>query len=264
MYDFRGRVAVVTGAGGEIGRAIVRKFCENGACAALLDIREEELRKAAEDPGTEEDRLLCIQTDISDEASVQAAVRAVRDRFGRIDYLCNAAGIEGPSDSRTELYDTDAARRVFDVNIFGTFLMMKHILPIMQEQKSGAIVNFGSISGMYGYEGEIAYGASKAAVIQMSRTVANENIRLGIRCNTISPSWVDTGMFHRVVDQYSAGEGRDSGWDNVPLGNIGRIAEPAEIANAAVFLCSEEASFVNGVNLVCDGGMTLDQKSPVQ
>ena len=259
MYEFEGKVAVVTGAGDEMAGAMVKKFTENGACAALLDIREDLAQKTADDLGLGADRALCVKVDISDEESVKAAVAKVVEKFGRIDFLCNVAGIEGPNDSRTEVYSTEGAKKVFDINILGTFLMLKHVLPVMQAQKSGAIVNLGSVSGMYGYEGEIAYGASKAAVIQMTKNVANENIKLGIRCNAISPGWVNTGMFRRIVGQYAEGEGRGSGWDNVHVGNIGRTAEPMEMANVAVFLCSDDASFVNGSNWLCDGGKTLDQ-----
>ena len=113
MYDFDGKVAVVTGAGGEMAGAMVKKFTENGACAALLDIREDLAQKTADDLGLGEDKALCVKVDISDEESVKAAVQNIMDKFGRIDFLCNVAGIEGHNDSRTEDYDTDAAKKVF-------------------------------------------------------------------------------------------------------------------------------------------------------
>ena len=255
MYDFTGRVAVITGAGGEMGTAAVRKFTENGAKAVLMDIREESAKQAAEQLGLDEAHGFCVAVDVSDPDSVQAAVAKVMDKFGRIDYLVNIAGIEGPNNSRTEDYDLKMAKRVFDINAFGTFLMMHVCLPIMQAQKYGAIVNIGSVSGMFGYAGEIAYGASKAAIIHMTKNAANENGGNGVRINSVSPGWVDTEMFRRILEQYKTTY--DDPMDNVTFGPMGRAAEPGEIANVIAYLCSDEASYVNGSNWLCDGGMTL-------
>ena len=255
MYNFIGRVAIVTGAGGEMGTAIVKKFTDNGAIAVLMDIREEAARKAADRLGLDEDHGYCLAVDVSDPDSVETAVRKVMDKFSRIDYLINLAGIEGPNNSRTEEYDLKMAKRVFEINAFGTFLMMHACLPIMQAQKCGAIVNFGSVSGMFGYAGEIAYGASKAAVIQMTKNAANENGGNGVRVNSISPGWVNTEMFRRILEQYKSTY--ENPLDNVTLGPMGRPAEPMEMANVVVYLCSDEASYVNGSNWLCDGGMTL-------
>ena len=255
MYDFKGRVAVVTGAGSDMGAAIVKKFTDDGANAVLIGVHEETIRKTYDDLGLDGSRAVCIEADVSDEAAVKAAVKQAIDKFGRIDYLVNLAGIEGPNNSRTEEYDYAMARRVFDVNVWGTFLMMQNCLPVMQAQGSGAIVNFGSVSGMFGYAGEIAYGASKAAVIHMTKNAANENGGNGVRVNCISPGWVNTKMFRRILDQYR--ETFDDPLDNVTLGPLGRPAEPMEMANIVAFLCSDEASYVNGSNWLADGGMTL-------
>ena len=255
MYDFNGKVAVVTGAGSDMGAAIVQKFRENGAKTVLIGVHEQTLREAWDRLGLDDGTSLLIEADVSDEAAVKAAVKKAMDRFGRIDFLVNVAGIEGPNNSRTEEYEFAAARRVFEINVFGTFLMMQNVLPVMQAQKSGAIVNIGSVSGMFGYAGEIAYGASKAAVIHMTKNAANENGGNGVRINCLSPGWVDTKMFRRILKQYEATF--DDPLDNVTLGPLGRPADPKEMANIAVFLCSDEASYVNGSNWLADGGMTL-------
>ena len=255
MYDFAGRTAIVTGAGGDMGRAIVRKFAENGANVVLMDIREEAILAAAAGMELAEERFLCAAADISNPDSVKAAIEKVMDRFGRIDYLVNLAGIEGPNNSRTEAYDLTWAKRVFDINVFGTFIMMQTCLPIMQAQHYGAIVNFGSVSGICGYAGEIAYGASKAAVIHMTKNAANENGGNGVRINAISPGWVNTEMYRRILEQYKTTY--ENPLDNVTFGPMGRPSEPEEMANVVVFLCSDEAAFVNGANWLCDGGMTL-------
>lgn len=255
MYDFTGKVAVVTGAGSDMGAAIVGKFAENGADTVLIGVHSETVLAARNRLGLQEAHSLCIEADVSDEAAVKGAVQRILDRFGRIDFLVNVAGIEGPNNSRTEEYDYAMAKRVFDVNVWGTFLMMQNCLPVMQAQKSGAIVNIGSVSGMFGYAGEIAYGASKAAVIHMTKNAANENGGNGVRINCLSPGWVDTKMFRRILKQYEATF--DDPLENVTLGPLGRPAYPAEMANIAVFLCSDEASYVNGSNWLADGGMTL-------
>ena len=172
--DFTNQVVIVTGAGGDMGRAIVKKFTDNGAKAVLMDIREEAAKKSATMLGLDAEHGFCVTVDVSDEESVKAAVKAVKEKYGRIDALVNLAGIEGPNNSRTEEYDFKAAKRVFEINVYGTFLMMQNVLPVMQAQKSGAIVNFGSVSGMFGYAGEIAYGASKAAFLVIWITAALE------------------------------------------------------------------------------------------
>lgn len=134
--------------------------------------------------------------------------------------------------------------------------MMQNVLPVMQAQKSGAIVNLGSVSGMFGYPFEIAYGASKAAVIHMTKNAANENGGNGVRVNAISPGWVNTNMMKSILASYKD-VGFENSADNVTLGPMKRPGEPEEMANAIVFLCSEEASYINGTNFLVDGGMTL-------
>lgn len=253
--DFSGKVAVITGAGGDMGAAIAKRFVELGAMVALLDIREDLAKNTVEKLNLSQEQCLHMAADVADEGSVQTAVKAILERFGRIDALVNLAGIAGPS-ARTEDYPFSAAKKVFEVNVFGTFLMMQNVLPVMQAQNSGAIVNFGSVSGMFGYPYEIAYGASKAAVIFMTKNAANENGGNGVRINSISPGWVNTGMMKSILESYKD-VGIENSYDNVTLGPMNRPGEPMEMANVVAFLCSEEASYVNGSNWLVDGGMTL-------
>ena len=142
------------------------------------------------------------------------------------------------------------------MNVFGSFLMIKHCLPYLLETGNGSIVNFGSVSGMMGYSYEVGYGSSKWAVIGMTKNVANEYGGQGVRCNCISPGWVESEMMDKTLQNY-----RDIGMEDaeskLTFGSIHRPARPEEIADAVSFLCSDQAKYINGVNLAVDGGMTI-------
>ena len=253
--SFTDKVVVVTGAGGGMGTAVIQKFTDQGARAALLDIDASLSRRTVEKLHLDDQHALCLGVDVSSEEDVKAAVAKIMEHYGRIDILVNIAGVAGPS-ARTEDYAFSEAKRVFEINVYGTFLMMQNVLPVMQAQKSGAIVNLGSVSGMFGYPFEIAYGASKAAVIQMTKNAANENGGNGVRVNAISPGWVNTNMMKSILASYKD-VGFENSADNVTLGSMNRPGEPEEMASAIVFLCSDEASYINGTNFLVDGGMTL-------
>ncbi len=253
--DFQDRVAIITGAAGGIGSACVKKFYDGGAKVALLDIKEELCEKTVEKLGLDNDRVLCLAGDLADEAQVKGLVEKVLEHFGTIDILVNTAGIQGPT-ARIEEYKYEDMKKIMNINFFGTLLMMHYTLPVMQAKGKGAIVNFGSCSGMFGYTFEVAYGASKAAIIEITKTAAAENGVNGVRINSISPGWVDTGMYREVMESYK-GNGFDDPTDNIVLGPMERPATPMEMANCVAFLCSDEASFVNGTNFVADGGKTI-------
>lgn len=255
MSEFKNQVVVVTGAGGGIGRAVVTKYAGEGAYLALIDLKEEFLQSVVDKLNLSKERCICIGTDISCEENVKNAVKKIYDKFGHIDILVNTAGIPGPS-ARTEDYLFEDVKKVYGVNVFGTFLMMQNVLPYMKAQKKGNIINFGSVSGMFGYPYEIGYGSSKAAVIFMTKNAANENGGNGVRINSVSPGWVDTNMMKEVVGSYKDVGIEDSS-ENVTIGPMGRTAQPEEIAEVVVFLTSNKASFINGSNFLVDGGMSL-------
>ena len=254
--DYTNKVVVLTGAAGGIGSEMVRRFAALGASTALLDVSMEALEKTIERLGLEPGRTFAGAVDVSDETSVKTVIADIIKRFGHIDVLINAAGIPGPS-ARTEDYSFADFKKVYSVNVFGTYLMMQNVLPLMQARHSGVILNFGSVSGMRGYPYEIAYGSSKAAIIHLTKNAANENGGNGVRINAISPGWVQTNMMRTIVESYKD-VGIAHGADYVTLGPMGRPAFPEEIANVAVFMCSDEAHYVNGSNFLVDGGMTLD------
>ena len=170
--NYQDHVVVLTGASGGIGSAMAKKFTDLGAKVALLDITVDRVQALADKLGLGSDRAFCAAVDVSNEESVKATVDAIVKHFGRIDVLVNAAGIPGPS-ARVEDYSFSDAKKVLSVNLFGTFLMMHTVLPVMQAQKHGAILNFGSVSGVVGYPFESAYGASKAAIIHLTRCSAS-------------------------------------------------------------------------------------------
>ena len=249
------KICIVTGASGGIGASITARFLKEGYDVVMVDISIEKLREAIEKEGFDESRVMPCIIDISDEKSVEDGIAEVIEKYGHIDVLVNAAGICGEY-CRAIDYSFENFRKVYSVNVFGTFLMMKNVLPHMVSQKEGAIVNFGSVSGMRGYSFEIGYGSSKWAVIGMSETIANEYGDAGIRCNSVSPGWVNTCMMEKTLENYrKLGIEDPDSW--ITYGPIGRPAEPEEIADAVYFLCSEQATYINGANIVADGGMII-------
>ena len=245
------KVCVITGASGGIGKEVVKKYYKNGYSVVMLDIKEEALKKVIESENLSEDRVSCLTLDVSSQQQVIDTIAKIKETQGRIDVLVNTAGIIGKYDETID-YTFENFKRIYEINVFGTFLMMKYTLPVMLEQGKGAIVNFGSCSGMTGYTSEIGYGSSKWAVIGMTKNVANEYARKGIRANSISPGWVNTDMLKQTLEEY-----KETG-DTVNFGCVGRPGEPSEMADAVYYLSSDEASFVNGINLLVDGGKMLD------
>ena len=245
------KVCIVTGASGGIGSAVVKKFYGNGYAVGMLDINEDALKTVIEKENLDPARVRCHTLDVSVEQQVKDTIEGILDARGRIDALVNTAAIIGKYNPTMD-YTFENFKRIYEINVFGTFLMMEHVLPIMKKQGKGSIVNFGSVSGMTGYTYEIGYGSSKWAIIGMTKNVANEYGQFGIRANSVSPGWVNTNMFRKSVEDY-----KNFSDSQVTLGPLGRPAEPEEIANVVYFLSSDEASYVNGSNVLADGGMML-------
>lgn len=247
------KVVVVTGASGGIGRNICKKFFMNGYYVCMVDINTEAIDAAAKDVEIPAECYKGFAVDVSSEESVKALIAGIFAETGRIDALVNAAGICGKYNETID-YTFENFKRIYEINVFGTFLMMKYTLPYMVEAKKGAIVNFGSVSGMTGYTYEIGYGSSKWAVIGMTKNVANEYANRGIRANSISPGWVQTNMFKQSLDDYATLMGGEPSFTMAP---IGRVADPMEMANVVYWLCTDEASYVTSANVLVDGGMML-------
>ncbi|MGP9812767.1 SDR family NAD(P)-dependent oxidoreductase [Rhodopseudomonas sp. NSM] len=249
-----GRVALVTGAAGVIGRATIQLLAERGARIVAIDRDQNALDQAvAALPASAQP--LALIADVTQEDQVAAYVRTAIERCGRIDVFYNNAGIEGDITPivRTSL---DAFRRVLDVNVVGVFLGMKHVLPVMLQQGSGSIVNTASIAGLIGSNDIVAYTASKHAVIGMTKTAALECTGTNVRVNCVCPGMIDSRMLSAIV------AGRNPGSTPVPADKVveripaRRLGTAAEVASVVAFLASDEASYVSGAAYTVDGGRT--------
>jgi NAD(P)-dependent dehydrogenase (short-subunit alcohol dehydrogenase family) len=243
------KVAVITGGAGinGLGYATARLMAAQGAHVAILDLARAEPANAAARLG---DGHLGLVADVTDKAACEAAATAVLKAFGRIDILVNNAGVAcvKPIHEHTEA-EWD---RVMNVNVKSLFWAARQVVPVMQRQKSGAIVNIGSISSVCGMKGQGAYGPSKGAVIQLTRQMAIEYAADGIRVNAVCPGTVDTPLLQSAAVQ----SGNPSAFlqglaDGHP---VGRIASAYEIARLIRFVCSDEAGFITGAILMIDGG----------
>lgn len=249
-YDFTGQVALVTGASSGMGLATAHAFAQAGASVVLADINPTTLQNAADDLRSAGHHVLGVECDVSDEASVAAAVRAAVDTYGRLDMAFNNAGIQIPpcdaADEPAEVFD-----RVNAINLRGVWAAMKHELAQMRIQGSGAIVNCSSLGGLVGIPGRAAYHASKHGVLGLTSSAALEYAPRGIRINAVCPGTIATPMVTAMIDK---GELELS--EAIANQPINRLGEAEEIAAAVLWLCSPGASFVVGVALPVDGGYT--------
>ena len=236
---FEGKQALVTGAGSGIGAAVARSLHAEGAEVVLADVNAEGAEVLALDLGT---RARAIALDVRDEDAVAPAMQG-------LDVLVNVAGIGSTTDAPGTSRETWEA--VFAVNTTGTFLCCKHAIPGMKERGGGSIVNLGSVAGLVGLPNRAAYCASKGAVIALTRALAVDHVRDGIRVNAVCPGTVDTPWVQRLVEE--AGEDIDALRARQPMGRLGT---PEEIAEAVLYLASDAAAFVTGTALVIDGGLT--------
>lgn len=242
-------VAIVTGASTGIGRAAALRFAEEGASVVTADVNVEEGEatvEAIEEMGGD---AVFVETDVSDWDDVQAMVDAAVDTYGGLDFAFNNAGIEGANEPTSD-QPMDNWEQVINVNLKGVFQSMKAEIPVMLEDGGGSIVNTSSIAGKVGFPEISPYVASKHGVIGLTKTTALEYSEAGVRVNAICPGVIDTPMVDRASgDNESVNQA-------IAATPIGRLGEPEEIGDAAVWLCSDDASFVTGEALVADGGLT--------
>jgi NAD(P)-dependent dehydrogenase (short-subunit alcohol dehydrogenase family) len=252
VVKLEGRIAIVTGAGSGMGRAIAQEFVSEGANVLALDVRKAAVDETVDMVGLP-DRIVAFECDVSNEESIKAAVAAAMARWGRVDIVCNNAGILDDyviaEETSTELWN-----RILGVNLSGPFFMCREVLPIMVAQGKGVIVNTASISAFIAGGGGSAYTVSKHGVLGLTRQLAFEYGRKGVRVNAICPGPIHTGMTDYLLTPEGRNEHVDSIIEALPAGRWGK---PVEIARLAVYLASDDADFVHGSSYVMDGGWLL-------
>jgi NAD(P)-dependent dehydrogenase (short-subunit alcohol dehydrogenase family) len=251
MTKLAGKVAVVTGAGRGIGQAIAVRFAAEGATVVAANRSVDQGDAIVEAIRAAGGEGAFVRTDIRAPEDCARLVAETEERYGRIDVLCNNAGV---GLLRTVVETTlDEYAYLMDTNVRGAFLLCKHAIPGMVERGAGAIVNMASVASFVGFERDAAYCASKGALLMLTRQLALEYARAGVRVNAICPGFVDTPELRHYCEQQADPDAALAACNDAhPMGRVGRSEE---IAAAAVFLASDDASFVTGASLVVDGGL---------
>ena len=256
------KVALITGGAGGLGSATARRLAGEGAMVVLADL--------ADDAGTAIAKEIdgdYVRLDVTSEAGWEAAVRSVDGKHGRIDILVNGAGIEGDFvNGSPETTSLEQWRKVLSVNLDGVFLGCKHVLPVMKRARQGSIVNISSIVSYMSTPSTLAYGASKAGVQQLTKSVAITGCRDGmkIRCNSVHPGVMQTRMIDSIMTQIgqalniSREQAEEGALSQVPFGHVG---EPDDVAYLILYLASDESKYVTGSEFMVDGGWHLGQAS---
>jgi NAD(P)-dependent dehydrogenase (short-subunit alcohol dehydrogenase family) len=241
------RTAIITGGAGGIGLATARRFAEEGARVVLVDVDDDAGERAAEEVGA-----AYIRCDVTDPGQVEAMVAQAHLTYGSVDIAFNNAGISPPDDDSILDTSLEAWRRVQEVNLTSVFLCCKAVLPYMREQGRGSIINTASFVAVMGAAtSQISYTASKGGVLAMSRELGVQFAREGIRINALCPGPVDTPLLRELFAKDPERAARRL--VHIPMG---RFAEATEIANAVVFLASDESSFVTAATFLVDGGIS--------
>jgi len=247
------KIAVVTGASSDIGKGVAKRFAEEGAKVILIARNLEGLEKARNEIGNKE-FTTSMSCNLTDESQVVHTVNQIINTYGKIDILVNNAGAINDPIHFHEMADSEI-KKLIDVNLFGVFHMTKAVLNRMSDARKGVIINIGSISSERAIPRVhlAAYSATKAAITMFTKSIAVEYARKNIRCNCVNPGIINSGMIKPYLDDPQARKVLE---ERLPLARIG---EPVDVANAALFLASEEANWITGIVLNVDGGKTASE-----
>jgi NAD(P)-dependent dehydrogenase (short-subunit alcohol dehydrogenase family) len=246
---FENKVALITGGSSGIGKATALTFARQGASVLIADLSAELGEQTAEEITQSGGKAHFVRTDVGQAGQVQKMVQEALEKFGRLDFCVNSAGIEGER-TRTDKYSEKMFDQVMEVNVKGVWLCMQAQLPMLMKN-GGCIVNIASVAGVQGFPGHCAYSASKHAVIGLTKTAAVEFVRFNIRVNAVCPGFTQTPMVENAIQEDAAYA--EKVVNSIPMR---RLASAQEIADVVVFLCSEQSTFITGQAMVVDGGIT--------
>jgi 3alpha(or 20beta)-hydroxysteroid dehydrogenase len=248
-----GKVAIITGGAGGLGKETAKLFLQEGAKVLIVDLFDEPLLQTKEEL-SKYGEIITAKADVSQEADTINYVKTAVDHWGKIDIFFNNAGIEGKISSFVET-TVENFDKVMSVNVRGVFLGLKHVLPVMMAQKSGSIINTSSVAGFMGWYGITPYVASKHAVIGLTKNAALEAASANVRVNSIHPSPVNTRMMRSLEEGLSPSEAeaaKEAITKEIP---IGRYGEPIDVAKLVLFLASDDSTFITGSQYRVDGGI---------
>jgi len=257
MFSLKGKSIIITGGAMGLGYATAELFAEQGAYLTLVDYNEEKLKEAEKQLKKKypDAKILTVMADVSKEDQVKNYVEKAHKEFSRIDGLYNNAGIEGETALMTE-YDMDAFKKVIDINLMGVYYAMRYVLPIMQKQKYGRIVNVASVAGIRGVKNETPYVASKHAVSGMTKNAALEYGQYGVMTNAIAPGAIVTPMVDAAFKKINPKDPKAAMKEYAKANPTLKLGQPKDVAYLVAFLLSEECSYVSGQTIAVDGGQS--------